>query len=779
MVTVLDKLTSDIPDDEIERMLDANLPEDFRRPPKCKEKTFVTKEKVVLEEKGVNQFEILPLDWIVLRHGSGMPVYMHRTTRVCTVSRPYFLGKSNARRHDIPISAIPCLAYKTALEEEERQRARDLKIAEQIRNSTSGQSEDIEQNELNIKQEVNEPEQEAHNEGFNFEVPIIGQIKSEPASSTEAPEPTNNGSSLETMETGIGTPKRSSKTTTPTCPMRNLDVPNSEQLAGRATSGADLSVIRSEANLNEAVQHTNEASVGENTDTSHQINKSGGKKQVSFSRDVVDGPSKKKICRGSKRNKHHYKKVRKLVAEMISKNQDGMSQALAASSHGRDGTSPACPVLNKGIGRPTPSCTVTSNSIQMATSPQRKDGSCADGAIAGPSTAPDAIEIEVKPKLEEVPLNMQPVVLPGGLLMHPPRVETISTDWRNVTPEKVNEYCRNLFQFKTLNVMHFKRWADRRKFSKTRKMLQYPTLPEGTKLITIPATATPEIGGKTTKRDWVMNMNDRSYLSVFHEYVRRTLQKQPVYQFKQVENATHPYQATVFIRGMQYGVGYGSSKRQAKSAAARASIQILIPEMKEAIERAEPPVPKETNNESYEFFDQVSIDDPRVPEFCVSSCEPSPHAILRTCLLRNFGSGDRHTTVELKQLDYQKVELTMTVGKHSVVAMGKNKKAAKQRASQCILQLLHPHIRFWGSLLRLYGTKSVKSFKEKKVEEQEITMLQDKARRNQPNYAVLAKLRAEMRKLRERDEKLAPIGTMVVKESLPTHSGSNLNNLEL
>lgn len=32
-----------------------------------------------------------------------------------------------------------------------------------------------------------------------------------------------------------------------------------------------------------------------------------------------------------------------------------------------------------------------------------------------------------------------------------------------------------------------RRWADRRKYTKARKTMQYPTLPEGTKLITIPA----------------------------------------------------------------------------------------------------------------------------------------------------------------------------------------------------------------------------------------------------------------------------------------------------
>jgi hypothetical protein len=43
----------------------------------------------------------------------------------------------------------------------------------------------------------------------------------------------------------------------------------------------------------------------------------------------------------------------------------------------------------------------------------------------------------------------------------------------------------------------------------------------------------------------------------------------------------------------------------------------------------------------------------------------------------------------------------------------------------------------------------VKSIKEKKQEEQEITLLQSKASINSPNFAILDKLKAEMRKLKE------------------------------
>lgn len=95
--------------------------------------------------------------------------------------------------------------------------------------------------------------------------------------------------------------------------------------------------------------------------------------------------------------------------------------------------------------------------------------------------------------------------------------------------------------------------------------------------------------------------------------------------------------------------------------------------------------------------------------------------------------------------------------------------------------MLHPHIKTYGSLLRLYGNHSVKSFKEKKQEEQEITVLQSKAAINQPNYAILDKLKLEMTKLMEQKIALQPIGTFIAPEGidLPFSSGSNLNNVNL
>ncbi|KAM3956801.1 microprocessor complex subunit partner of drosha [Aphomia sociella] len=634
-----------LPEDEIEKMLEEDLPEDLKRIPKPKDKPYITRQKIVLEEKGVNHFEVLPLDWMMVRHYSGMPVYMHRTTRVCTLSKPYSLGKGNTRRHDIPISAIPCLSYRRALKEEEKQKEIDRRIEEQIKNGTWAN-----------KQANKEPKVDA--------------VKEE---------------SL----------KQNDNTKLTKCPYNN-EITNNIADANQSTCPFN--------------RQTNE-DVKEN---------------------IVNDADKELI-------QQHEIKTNEQQSNQQSEQQIKIQENNKVTPEQKD------------------------KQIEQTNEKQNDD------------------ESEMLNSTDDIPLNRQPVVLPGGIVMPPPRVETVNTSWKtqHLSHEQVNDYCKALFKFKTVNIMHFKSWADHRKYTKARKTLQYPKLPEGTKLITIPAQpANGQNSSGKSNRDWVMNMNGRNYLSEFHEYVRRALQKQLEYKFKQLENASCPYQATVYIGGMQYGVGAGSSKRQAKAAAARASIHILIPEMRDEVQRrphghaphAEP---------DFTFFDEVGIEDPRITEFCVATCEPAPHDILRTCLLRNFGAGERHIHTEMKKLEFQKIELTMKVGKHTATVVCKNKKTAKQRASQAILQALHPHVRSWGSLLRLYGSRSVKSCKEKKLEEQEITLLQDQARHNEPNHAVLQKLRHEMRKLRERDEAVVPIGTLLLSDDLPTHSGSNLNNVDL
>lgn len=52
---------------------------------------------IYVAEKGQNHFEVLPEGWVKVTHNSGIPLYLHQQARVCTVSRPYFLGPGSVR----------------------------------------------------------------------------------------------------------------------------------------------------------------------------------------------------------------------------------------------------------------------------------------------------------------------------------------------------------------------------------------------------------------------------------------------------------------------------------------------------------------------------------------------------------------------------------------------------------------------------------------------------------------------------------------------------------
>lgn len=498
--------------EDVDAMLEEGLPEKFKE---CEKKECVTKlrRKVVLEEIGHNHFDLLPEGWIQIMHSSGMPVYLHQKSRVCTMARPYYLGPGSSRNHKIPLSAIPCLQYRRTLEVEKKNK---------------------EEKEKNSEQNINQPE-------------------------------------IQLMAARIET---------------------SEE--------------------NEAAQ-----------------------------------------------------------------------------------------------------------------------------------------------SLEALDLR---------------------------------EYCQSLFNFKTITLIPFKSWADRRKYvrmTKDLKKRQRPSLPGGTKLLKFPTQNTDGTNSRS-KGEWIINPNGKSYVCILHEYVQHALKKHPKYQFKELENPATPYSATVFIGDMQYSVGMGASKKQAKVEAAKAALEVLIPEMKDKIERdgqfgMRSGIVQRSQSNDISIFDQIRVEDPRVAEFCAKTTEPPPYAILLTCLSRNLGLGEIKVQYEMNSKKHKEDEYTMIVGNHKATVVCKNKRDGKQRAAQAILQALHPNITHWGSLLRMYGNRSIKGVKEKKQEEQEITTLQSKASLNQPNFAILKKLRTEMMKLKEKREAMKAKGKFIPPDNviLPSLSSTDLNKINI
>lgn len=359
---------------------------------------------------------------------------------------------------------------------------------------------------------------------------------------------------------------------------------------------------------------------------------------------------------------------------------------------------------------------------------------------------------------------------------------------QSLEASELHEYCKNVFKFKTLTLIPFKSWADRRKYVKMRRETQRkqrPTLPGGTKLLKFPIR-NPDGTVSKTKGEWIINPNGKSYVCILHEYVQHALKKHPKYEFKELENPATPYSATVFIEEMKYGFGMGASKKHAKVEAAKAALEVLIPGMKDKIEPdsqfgVRSGTTKRSNDTDMSIFDQIRVEDPRVAEFCAKSTEPPPYAILLTCLSRNTGVGEIEVKYEMSSKNFRQDEFTMIVGNHKATVACKNKREGKQRAAQAILKKLHPNIIFWGSLLRMYGNRSIKEIKEKKQAELEITELQSKATLNQPNYAILNKLKTEMLKLKNKKDALKGKGKFILPEHiiLPSLSSTDLNKVNL
>ena len=80
----------------------------------------IEKKKLVLKKRDTDYFEVLPEGWIEVTHYSGMPIYLHKASRVCSMSKPYYLGPGSTRKHRIPVSAIPCLSYRKERDKEQR-----------------------------------------------------------------------------------------------------------------------------------------------------------------------------------------------------------------------------------------------------------------------------------------------------------------------------------------------------------------------------------------------------------------------------------------------------------------------------------------------------------------------------------------------------------------------------------------------------------------------------------------------------------------------------------
>lgn len=177
---------------------------------------------------------MLPEGWVQVTHNTGIPIYLHKSSRVCTASMPYFLGPGSARvstilvhvltkvavdfsfspeysyhvgeypiywlnlfqKHKIPISAIPCLQYRKALNKENgiiEEEDESTTITE-VNAASASSADDDSKKETNMESTANPAIEEPGSGESGNNLEGSGDQtdgKTEDASSSSAPKKTN------------------------------------------------------------------------------------------------------------------------------------------------------------------------------------------------------------------------------------------------------------------------------------------------------------------------------------------------------------------------------------------------------------------------------------------------------------------------------------------------------------------------------------------------------------------------------------------------------------
>ncbi|XP_019634518.1 PREDICTED: microprocessor complex subunit DGCR8-like [Branchiostoma belcheri] len=591
----------------------------------------IIKYKTVLKSLGHEPLEPLPEGWIVTTHNCGMPVYLHRETRVVSWSRPYFLGTGSIRKHNIPISSIPCFHYI---------REKEKKLGPLLCDITT-QTHDV------------------TTQGVPHEVKVKTEVRS-------------------------------------VCPYNGDE----------STTSRD--VIKSEED--DRSDDVAKVMAGSEESQGHQ---DGGD-----SDDISTNGSNHASAPTSDRE--HAGKPDDITAAVCTSSDDPVS-----SSETDDVTAPAdADGSDQNGGRDA----ISAATVAMETSSD-------NGTNHEASASSSATEGTCHSTKGEVKLGQ-------AAKLEVCREESVDAD-------QFRSYLERRFKFDTITIRKFRTWAERRqhnKLMKKKELEDRPTLSSNAKVITLSVPGADSNKPAGQKREFLLNPAGKSSVCILHEYTQRVMRAQPQYQYTECDNAAEPFAATVEIQSIKYGTGTASSKKQAKLKAAKATLEILIPDLYKQN--------SEAVSEEMEYFDHIGVEDSRVYELCSKAGQLSPYQMLTECLKRNFGMADTDIKFDVAVGKHQKSQYTMTVGKHTVQDWCKNKRIGKQLASQAILQKLHPHIKTWGSLIRMYGRDSSNFLKEKKEEEQSILELTQFSKKNRPNMKIIDKLQAEMRKLKEQRDAL-------------------------
>uniref|UniRef100_A0A7I4XXI3 DRBM domain-containing protein n=1 Tax=Haemonchus contortus TaxID=6289 RepID=A0A7I4XXI3_HAECO len=327
-----------------------------------------------------------------------------------------------------------------------------------------------------------------------------------------------------------------------------------------------------------------------------------------------------------------------------------------------------------------------------------------------------------------------------------------------LTGEEYRKYAEKLFKFKTIQVKKFNNFKEKKAAYREKQLDQAlkdsgvpmkmkevlkkkEKAPAGLALIHI-ESADPRFH----KRSFVMNPQGKSSITVLHEYSQRALKGRTIYHIEETRNATKPFHATgivvvkksirvqiagkikdkLALLGSSNGVdgdadedsiivgrGEGPSKRVAKMVAAKQALAVLIPEIRfndDFMATIQPPDATEKNydDQAIALFDELPIDDPRISDLSMRTCQPKPLILLKTALLRSIKLCREVPSTKVELLGPMRTRVTMTVGDMTAEVIANGSKIGQQHAAQNLLKQMHPEVSTYGGLLRIYANPDEK-----------------------------------------------------------------------
>ncbi|KAL5017283.1 hypothetical protein ScPMuIL_006872 [Solemya velum] len=197
-----------------------------------------------------------------------------------------------------------------------------------------------------------------------------------------------------------------------------------------------------------------------------------------------------------------------------------------------------------------------------------------------------------------------------------------------------------------------------------------------------------------------------SPLELLLKYSKLVMKCKPVYIFQETESFT--VCCTVYISGKEYATEFAANKKDARKRAAYMTMCMLCPEqynvgnMKEYLADNLAVVTDET------FFDDISIDDPRLQNLTFKAKKMTPYTILKQHIYK-LGMKETDIKVNFQASANRRVICTMSIGTPQklhwqVTLSAMNEAEGRKKAVQSILQIIHPDVESYGELLEIYET---------------------------------------------------------------------------